>query len=70
MRRTDWYPYYYADEHFQAVSFPYGDGQMGMYIFLPDRNTDLNTFLERLSVESWERWIGFVILFAANYKDY
>lgn len=50
MRRTDWYPYY-ADEHFQAVSLPFGDAQMGMYIFLPDRNTDLNTFLERLSVE-------------------
>ena len=57
MRRTDWYPYY-ADEHFQAVSLPFGDAQMGMYIFLPDRNTDLNTFLERLSVESWERWMS------------
>ena len=57
MRRTDWYPYY-ADEHFQAVSLPFGDAQMGMYIFLPDRNTDLNTFLERLSVESWESWMS------------
>ena len=58
MRRTDWYPYY-ADEHFQAVSLPFGDGQIGMYIFLPDRNTDLNTFLERLSVEGWERWMSY-----------
>ena len=58
MHKTDWYPYY-ADEHFQAVSLPYGDGQMGMYIFLPDQDTDLNTFLERLSVESWERWMSY-----------
>ena len=55
MRRTDWYPYY-ADAHFQAVSIPFRDGQMGMYIFLPDRNTDLNAFLAGLSVESWEKW--------------
>ena len=55
MRRTDYYPYY-ADAHFQAVSLPFGDGQMGMYIFLPSRNTDLNAFLAGLSVESWERW--------------
>ena len=58
MHKTDRYPYY-ADEHFQAVSLPYGDGQMGMYIFLPDQDTDLNTFLERLSVESWERWMSY-----------
>ena len=57
MRRTDWYPYY-AGEDFQAVSLPFGNGQMGMYIFLPSRNTDLNTFLEDLSVESWEMWMS------------
>ena len=57
MHRTDWYPYY-AGEHFQAVSLPFGNGQMGMYIFLPSRNTELNTFLEDLSVESWEMWMS------------
>ncbi len=57
MRRTDWYPYYTSDQ-FQVVSLPYGNGQMGMYIFLPNRDTDLNTFLERLNVENWERWMS------------
>lgn len=57
MHRTDWYPYY-ADERFQAVSLPYGNGQMGMYIFLPDRGTDLNTFLERLNAQDWEGWMS------------
>ena len=57
MRRTDYYPYY-AGEDFQAVSLPFGDAQMGMYIFLPDRNTDLKTSLEDLSVESWEMWMS------------
>ena len=57
MRRTDWYPYYTGDQ-FQVVSLPYGNGQMGMYIFLPNRDTDLNTFFERLNVENWERWMS------------
>ena len=57
MHKTDWYPYY-ANEHFQAVSLPYEDGQMGMYIFLPDQDTDLNTFLDRLNVEDWEGWMS------------
>ncbi|RKU22281.1 proteinase inhibitor I4 serpin [Candidatus Poribacteria bacterium] len=57
MRRTDWYPYY-ADDQFQAVSLPYEDGQMSMYIFLPNPDTDLHTFLDRLSVENWEGWMS------------
>lgn len=57
MHKTDWYPYY-AGEHFQAVSLPYGDGQMGMYIFLPNQDTDLNVFLEHLNVENWEGWMS------------
>ena len=57
MRRTDYYPYY-TDEDFQAVSLPFSDGQMGMYIFLPDRDTNLNTFLADLSVQSWEQWMS------------
>ena len=55
MRRTDWYPYYASDQ-FQAVSLPYEDNQMGMYIFLPNPDTDLTTFLDRLNVENWEEW--------------
>ncbi len=57
MRRTDWYPYYAGDQ-FQAVSLPYEDNQMGMYIFLPDPDTDLNTFLDRLNIEDWEAWMS------------
>ena len=57
MHKTDWYPYY-AGEHFQAVSLPYGDGQMGMYIFLPNQDTDLNVFLEHLNVQNWEGWMS------------
>ena len=57
MHKTDWYRYY-ADENFQAVSLPYGDGQMGMYIFLPNQALDLNTVLGHLNTENWESWMS------------
>ena len=51
------YPYYRGDI-FQAISLPYRDGQMSMYIFLPDPETGLNTFLESLNAEHWEEWMS------------
>ncbi len=57
MFREDKYPFFYSKE-FQAVSLPYGDGQVAMYIFLPSVDSDLNTFLESLNIENWEEWIS------------
>ncbi len=59
MTRTGDYPYYENyDAMFQAISLPYGDGRMSMYIFLPYRESDLNTFLDSLNSEDWENWIA------------
>ena len=59
MTRTGDYPYYENhEEKFQAISLPYGDGRMSMYIFLPYRESDLNTFLNGLDPENWEHWIS------------
>ncbi|RKU24895.1 proteinase inhibitor I4 serpin [Candidatus Poribacteria bacterium] len=57
MFREDKYPFFYSKE-FQAVSLPYGDGRISMYIFLPSNDSDLNTFLESLNIENWEEWIS------------
>ena len=57
MTRTGDYRYYENyDNMFQAISIPYGDGRMSMYIFLPYRESDLNTFLNSLTSERWENW--------------
>ena len=59
MNRTDNYMHYANNEdNFQAISLPYGDGQMSMYIFLPSRESDLNTFLASLNADNWENWIS------------
>ena len=57
MRQQHRYPYY-REENFQAIRLAYGDGQMRMYIFLPDRESDLNIFFESLNAESWEIWMS------------
>ena len=57
MRREGVYPYF-RGETFEATSLPYGDGRVGMYIFLPNRNSNLNKFLRNLTSENWEGWIS------------
>lgn len=44
---------YLENEHFQAVSLPYGDSGMSMKIFLPNEN---GKFKELLTNENWGKW--------------
>jgi len=49
---------YYETDKFQAVSLPYGEeGGLAMYIFLPDSNSNLATFLQQLTPENWNQWM-------------
>jgi serpin B len=57
MFRSGRYSHYRGDA-FQAVNLPYGDGRISMYIFLPARDSDLNTFLDTLNTENWESWMS------------
>ena len=57
MRREGEYPYF-RGETFEATSLPYGDGRVGMYIFLPNRDSNLNKFLGNLNTENWKGWIS------------
>ncbi len=56
MSRTGQYPVY-SSENFQAINLPYGEGQMGMYIFLPDTESDIDSFIENINAEKWENWM-------------
>lgn len=46
---------YLQGEGFQAVSLPYGDGRLSMYLFLPEKDSNLKEFYERLNAENWDR---------------
>lgn len=47
---------YLENEHFQAVSIPYGDEEMSMQVFLPRKENGLEGLLEVLTYENWKKW--------------
>lgn len=50
---------YYENDSFQAVSLPYGEGRLSMYIFLPRSQSNLAAFQEQLTTQNWEEWLKF-----------
>ena len=49
---------YMENERFQAVSLPYGDGEMSMKVFLPKENMSLEEFKNLLTDENWKEWLS------------
>jgi serpin B len=56
-KKLGYFPYY-ENEMFQAVSLPYGQGRVSMYIFLPNQGVSLKTFYESLNAENWQKWLN------------
>ncbi len=49
---------YLENEQFKAVNLPYGEEKrLGMYIFLPKKYSDLETFSQVLNAENWQNWM-------------
>lgn len=49
---------YMENDDFQAVSLPYGDGEMSMKVFLPKVGKSLTDFENSLTNEKWQDWTG------------
>lgn len=47
---------YLENEEFQAVSLPYGEGEVSMKVFLPKENSSLKDFKKTLTKQNWEVW--------------
>lgn len=43
---------------FQAISLPYGEGRVSMYIFLPTETIGLKGFYENLNAHNWKKWMN------------
>jgi serine protease inhibitor len=48
---------YLNNDIFQAVSLPYGDGNISLYVFLPKKEVGLSGFLDRLNADTWNSWM-------------
>lgn len=55
MQQFGKYPYYETDE-FQAISLPYSDRNLSLYVFLPKKGKTLDAFSNSLTAENWQRW--------------
>lgn len=49
---------YTENKSFQAVTLPYGDGEISMNVFLPKENTSLEEFEKSLTNENWKNWMS------------
>lgn len=47
---------YLGNESFQAVSLPYGEGEMSMKVFLPKKSSSLEEFEQLLTMDNWRAW--------------
>lgn len=47
----------YESKEFEAVRLSYGTGRVGMYVFLPHRDTSLSTFCRELDAATLDKWI-------------
>ena len=49
---------YCTNESFQAISLPYGERRISMYVFLPGPATSISEFRNTLTAENWQQWMS------------
>jgi serine protease inhibitor len=57
MSQSGYYDYY-ENESFQAVSLPYGEGRISMYVFLPKPTVSIGEFQQALTTDNWQQWMS------------
>jgi len=57
MSRSGYYDYF-ENESFQAVSLPYGEGRISMYVFLPKPTVSIGEFQQALTTDNWQQWMS------------
>lgn len=57
MRQWGNYRYYETDQ-FQAVSLPYSQKRLSLYVFLPREDSNLDRFYQQLNAENWQQWMS------------
>ena len=49
---------YFENKDFQAVSLPYGNRRISMYLFLPAKGRSLGEFQKNLNAANWNSWMN------------
>lgn len=48
---------FFQGEKFRSLLLPYLGRKQGMYIFLPDKDSDVSLFLSKLNEDNWKKWM-------------
>lgn len=48
---------YLKGNNFTAVRLPYEDIDYGMYVFLPDKGTDVDALIKDMNNDNWNKWM-------------
>jgi len=57
MAQKEEYPYF-ANDQFQAVDLPYGDGLYSMVIILPNLNVNIDDLIITMDQSAWNEWLS------------
>lgn len=57
MYRKGAYPHLQG-ENFEAARLPYGEGRVSMYVFLSNRDSNLDDIINQLNAENWLTWMS------------
>lgn len=49
---------YYKGESFEAVRLPYEDKNFGMYVFLPNKESNIDELLKNMNYINWSKWLN------------
>jgi serine protease inhibitor len=47
---------YLKQSNFQAIRMPYKDENFGMYVFLPDKNSSVESLMKEMNYGNWGKW--------------
>ncbi len=50
--------YYFQNDDFEAIDLLYGDGKFSMTIFLPQRQTYIDSLITEFNQENWDNWMS------------
>jgi serpin B len=49
---------YIKNTNFEAIRIPYEDNNFGMYVFLPNKDSNVDSLMKEMTIENWNKWIG------------
>ena len=58
MMKQDGAYHYLQERHFQAIRLPYGEQNISLFVFLPNKNVAYFDFLSSFTPENWRKWRG------------